>query len=140
MLASSLDTINWRSYHNEEFGYSIRYPNDFKIEYQQTTLTIRKKSATYDPDYGGIKIDIEKNPDRLTFEDYFDGQRAPKYSIQEGQRFILPKEPGQAVYKFNPSECLCTERIIPRMNYFVIANDVDNEPLDSIVASITFDK
>lgn len=142
LLSTTIDTSDWKTYHNEEYGYTIKYPNEYEISYQDTTdtLAIKKIVREFTPDYGGIIIGIERNPKNLSFDEYFDGQRAPKYSILEGRKLILPNEPEYFVYEFNPSTCLCTVRIIQMKDLFIDAFDADNEPLDAIISSIKFDE
>ncbi len=45
-----VDTSNWKTYQNEEFGFEVRYPNEWKYEFKQNnygdTLIIRPISCS----------------------------------------------------------------------------------------------
>src|SRR3989344_6214609 len=58
------ETANWETYKNTERGYSIKYPNDFKVDKLNSTVVL----------YKGEKLDVEGSADPyLTALAIYDG-------------------------------------------------------------------
>ena len=74
-----IDTSNWQTYRNEEFGFEVKYPEEWKTE-----EGLPQKNMYFNPptsgDYAGnfISFYIALNIDNISLEDYIKGHVSSK--------------------------------------------------------------
>jgi len=72
-----IDTSDWLTYENEEYGYSIKYPEDWNfLEPIQPASALFIFSPAKDPNdswaWRNIEILVLENPNSLSIEEYYD--------------------------------------------------------------------
>jgi PsbP-like protein len=66
-----LDTIDWKTYVNEEHGFSFKYPSDWYIDSDEPGFLVVRPIERKDPnDDGGVFIALYKNEIKDVINDY----------------------------------------------------------------------
>ena len=88
-----LDTSDWKVYRNEEYGFEIKFPEDwdalteeYEPRWHETVLgRIVISGSTEDPFYAPISITIRSNKERLSIKEWYK-KNYPKESISKLQK------------------------------------------------------
>ena len=88
-----LDTSDWKVYRNEEYGFEIKFPEDwdalteeYEPRWHETVLgRIVISGSTEDPFYAPISITIRSNKERLSIKEWYK-KNYPKEDISKLQK------------------------------------------------------
>ena len=74
---SITDTSDWQVYRNQEYGFEVRYPNDYRVSEGQGELPVYSVAfmhSSINPSLGGpaISIQVLDNPNQLSPAEFFD--------------------------------------------------------------------
>lgn len=86
---------NWEEYKSEEYGFSIKYPQDYKINQPgspEEYLTIKNpEEGTYDTFYINIASTEKSNQENSVFNVRSVGDNDKLYDIENNRWLILPE-------------------------------------------------
>ncbi len=104
---SEIDTSDWKVYTNEEFGFEIKYPQDYKAieELDRAQVIITPDSVNVkdpDPFYAPIAIVTRNNNERLSIEKWFQ-KNYPKDDISKLQKVEFNRIDGMRFSKWSNS-------------------------------------
>jgi hypothetical protein len=99
---SKNETADWKTYRNEEYGYAIRYPNNYVLKEETMVTTLEEESPpaykysipvqllsrveisfpSFPPEGAKIEINIYNNADNLTLNQWFDYLENPPDGLE----------------------------------------------------------
>ncbi len=79
-----IDTSNWQTYHNDEFGFEVKYPNDWEFEETEDGVKFRHSEKEYgfegSPLGALVWISVQTIPqEHDSLESYAQGLFRPNY-------------------------------------------------------------
>ena len=101
---SEIDISDWKTYRNEEFGYEIKYPEDWNISvgkheprWHETVLgRVVISGGIEDPFYAPLSITIRSNGEKLSIEEWY-RKNYPKGDSSRLQEVKFDKTNGMRV-------------------------------------------
>ncbi len=139
ILQNSVDTSNWKTYKNEEFGFEIKYPKDFLIQeskdggfFNETnsfTLSINtSKDYQKGTDFSGAFINI--SPSSKTDNCYRYGPSGPELSAS--------KEIGDTTFHFDPRQPISDSAMGGQRGWYSLFTTISNRQCYRISKSIGY--
>jgi len=88
VLVSDLDTSNWHVYENEELGFSLKYPDDWKYV-QEGDNFVNLNPSDQEPVHSRrVKIKVWSNPEKLALQHFYSNiDDSKKIEGNEGLRY-----------------------------------------------------
>ncbi|MEZ4104099.1 MAG: hypothetical protein R3B60_02310 [Candidatus Paceibacterota bacterium] len=75
---NNLDTSDWKTYQNEEFGFEVKYPSDWEVEVSKKDFLIRPITKIDPNDDGGVYISVSD----LSLNDYVENRISSDVSLK----------------------------------------------------------
>ena len=92
-IDSEVDTSTWKIYRNEEYGFEMKYPNDWIFSQEDSGGILYEPGTKIPIDEGylppGITIGISKRPNGISFDDFVRTFQGGWYLNYEIKRNIL---------------------------------------------------
>lgn len=115
ILHSEISTTNWKKHESLKSGLSFKYPPDSIVTQTEDAVLVSRyergtKNATW------ITIERHDNPEKLSPEQYFDGQRAPKvFHVPEAVESVLVND--SLAYRIDGIG------LVPYVTYIIVLED-----------------
>lgn len=125
-IDTEIDTSDWNTYRNKEYGFQIRFPNNWeKKDYGQNVII-----SPYDPEatreHTFIRINIKPNPENKDIREFYNGAKERALFTQSDNEYEKGQIKQYHYFKFVPYITFAGEVII-----VVQLNDAFIELVDS---------
>jgi hypothetical protein len=150
-------TANWQKYSNSKYGFSFKYPNDWKLEISPTkgeefNITLDKKSNTKEIGFVPIQFSINMAQDQngtVKITTISEAEKVYRVSKSQNRREILIDKKSVVVVNGNideegPSMGLFLQYDFVQINNEVLVIQLGNKDysdiFDQILSTLTFNK
>ncbi len=142
-IESKIDTSNWKTYRNEEYGFEVRYPEEWRVnEVNKNIIGLLPPDRKPEIEYtGDIGFFIKPRINNESVEDVYNGRNGPELFQSATGGYRLISIDGKEAYYFNdvmgllPSDVV----IIPMENWFIEIDAIDNfEVFEELLKTVSF--
>ncbi len=143
-------TTSWKTHRNDEYGFEIKYPSNWALWAEDNFLSLdspqvheRRLKNPYLEYPGDLTIAIDKNPTRLSAQEFYDGNHGIVLFDNPGQDKVITFA-GRTAFYTKPTTGIISYVpviIVPVEAYFIrIEAGVEIEPIDEILSTFKFTK
>jgi hypothetical protein len=135
---------DWKVYRNEEYGFEIKYPNDWIVEsYNSYIRFLQSKYLKAMQDYPFIYIKINPNPQKLSIREFYNRPEQRDWFSQSNNEYTQGSITGRPYYKFIPYITYAGEVVvvIELDSAFLEIGKIfgENGILDAMLSTLKFD-
>lgn len=137
---SGIDTSEWKTYRNQEYGFEVKYPKHWTVKDFSNFMFIgftSPKSQSASPSgfgyTGEIKIRIRKNPRKLSIDDFYNGIEGPDL-FSGTQKYSTLEIGGKLARRYTGVLGLINSTIVvvPYQDIFIEIEDIGERYQDGI--------